>query len=327
LIRVIAAAALALTLFLSCGNRPENSSAVSRPDAGEPRRGPESRPVPPATAGPAESIRIFPEISGAGTRLHLSSAGFDLGDGRIEWMVNGTPIEGRQEDSFPTGELRKGSAVQVRVRVGDRDLYSNVVTLVNSPPEIRSVRIVPEVVRPGDSIGVEAEGDDRDGDEVTFEYRWEKNGRPAGTGSRMEGPLRRDDSISVRITPFDGEVRGNFLVVRRDVMNYPPVIHGVFDAQLADDVYTGRVAADDGDGDPLSFALSESPPGMSIDPSTGAIRWTVPDGFVGSAPVAVTVSDGHGGETAYPFTLTIREELPEGPARQASKRPGAPVPR
>ena len=79
-------------------------------------------------------------------------------------------------------------------------------------------------------------------------------------------------------------------------MNYPPVIHGVFDAQMADNVYTGRVAADDGDGDPLSFALSESPPGMSIDPSTGGIRWAIPDGFVGSAPVAVTVSDGHGGE-------------------------------
>ena len=77
--------------------------------------------------------------------------------------------------------------------------------------------------------------------------------------------------------------------------------------------------ADDGDDDPLSFALTEFPPGMTIEPGTGAIRWTVPDGFVGTAPVSVTVSDGHGGEAAYPFSLTIREEAPKEPPEAASK--------
>lgn len=228
-------------------------------------------------------------------------------------------MPGEQEGSLPTEGLRKGDTVQARVKVGELDLLSNTVALGNTPPEIRSVRIVPEVIRPGDPIGVEVEANDRDGDEVTLEYRWEKNGRFAGNGSRMEEPLRRNDSFSVRITPFDGEARGNFLVLRREVDNYPPVIEGVFDARLEEGVYTCRVLADDGDDDPLSFALAEFPEGMRIDPDTGAIRWKVPDDFAGTAPVAVTVNDGHGGEAAYPFSLTIREEIPKEPPKAASK--------
>jgi len=304
---------------VSCGKKPEDGSPVSRLVAGEIGSGVGSGSMAPAPSGSARSVRVLPEIAGAGTRMHLSVTGFDIGDGRIEWKVNGEPVPGFEESSLPTDGLRKGSTVQARVKVGNLDLFSDIVTLVNSPPEIRSVRIVPEVIRPGDPIGVEAEADDRDGDEVTLEYRWEKNGRFAGNGSRMEGSLRRNDSISVRITPFDGEVRGNFLVVRREVRNYPPVIEGVFEARMEDGIYTSRVAADDGDDDPLSFALTESPAGMTIEPGTGAIRWTLPDDFVGTAPVSVTVSDGHGGEAAYPFSLTIREEAPKEPPGVASK--------
>jgi len=322
LIRIASTAAAAIVLMLwtlSCGGKPEGRLSVSRPVADDTGKVAGSGTTAPSTSGSTHSIRIFPEIAGAGTRLHLSVPGLDIGDGRIEWTVNGDLVTGQQEESFPTEGLRKGATVQARVKVGELDLLSNAVTLANSPPEIRSVRIVPEVIRPGDPIGVEVEATDRDGDEVTLDYRWEKNGRFAGNGSRMEGSLKRNDSISVRITPFDGDAHGNFLVVRRQVRNYPPVIEGVFDARLEEGSYTGKVVADDGDDDPLSFALAESPAGMTIDPGTGTVRWTVPDDFTGTAPVAVTVNDGYGGEAAYRFSLTIREENPKGLPKPASK--------
>ncbi len=201
--------------------------------------------------------------------------------------------------------------MQAWVKVGEREAASNIVTLQNAPPEIRSVRIVPDAIRPGDSIGVEVAGNDPDGDNVTFEYRWEKNGQPAGTGSRMEGTLRRNDVVSVWITPFDGEERGTYLVVRREVKNYPPAIAGTFDARLEHGVYTCRIGATDGDGDPLTFTLGKAPPGMTIDPGTGTIRWGVPDGFTGKAPVTVSVTDGQGGEASYAMVVAIREEPPE----------------
>lgn len=187
-------------------------------------------------------------------------------------------------------------------------------TRTNAPPEIQSVKFVPEVFRPGDSLGVEASGSDPDGDEVTFEYAWEKNGLPAGGGSRIEGPLRRNDEIIVTITPSDGEARGRSLTLRREVRNVPPSIEGVRDARLVGNVYSCRILAKDEDGDPLTYVINEPPNGMSIDSSTGTIRWEVPANVQGKAPVNVSVSDGNGGEASYSMVVTIREEgAPEEP--------------
>lgn len=318
---IVPAAVLGLAILLgaSC-TREQAPPVVSRITAGEDNLAVRDGATTEAPRSDiAMGVRILPEIAGAGTRLQLSATGFSLDDGQIEWKVNGDLAPGMHTDSFPTEEYRKGTSVQVRVKVGERQVPSNIVTLVNSPPEIRSVRIVPDPIRPGDSIGVDVSGSDRDGDDVTFEYRWEKNGQPAGTGRRLEGTLRRNDSVSVRITPYDGEVRGNFLVVRREVKNYPPSIEGMVDARLADGVYTGTVRATDGDGDPLAYALMDAPPGMTIDPGTGAIRWTLPEGFLGKAAVTVSVTDGHGGEATYPFSLKIREESPQESPGEPSK--------
>ncbi|HBX43181.1 MAG TPA: hypothetical protein DEH27_05045 [Deltaproteobacteria bacterium] len=180
----------------------------------------------------------------------------------------------------------------------------------NAPPEIRSVKFVPEIFRPGDSLGVEVSGSDPDGDEVTFEYAWEKNGTPAGSGSRIEGALQRKDAIAVTITPFDGEVRGRPLTLRREIRNVPPSIEGVKDARLEGDLYSCSILATDGDGDPLTYALKESPPGMSIETPTGTIRWEIPPAVTGKVPVTVVVSDGNGGEASYSMAVTIQEAAP-----------------
>ena len=178
----------------------------------------------------------------------------------------------------------------------------------NAPPEIRSVKFVPEVFRPGDSLGVEVSGSDPDGDEVTFEYAWEKNGASAGRGSRIEGALKRKDAIAVTINPFDGEVRGRSLTLRREIRNVPPSIEGVRDARLVGDSYSCRIFAVDADGDPLTYALKDAPPGMSIAAATGLIRWEIPPGVRGKVPVTVSVSDGSGGSASYAMVVTIREE-------------------
>lgn len=264
-------------------------------------------------------VRILPAVALRGTRLTLSATGFSLDDGEIEWKINGDLAPREQSESLGTDSLRKGDSVQARVKVGERRLLSNTVTLANAPPEIRSVRIVPETIRPGDSLAVEVSGADADEDPVTFEYDWVKNGIPAGKGSRLEGPLRRNDTISVKITPFDGQTRGNFLILRREVRNYPPEIQGVAEALLSEEGYSCRIVAADGDGDPLTYALKEAPPGMTIGAATGAIRWPVPAGFTGKVPVAVSVSDGHGGEATYEMVVTIREEIPKEPLKEPPK--------
>jgi len=313
LTRIVSAAVFVVTLLLfsSCGGKQESYPQAPRIAGGETEKAVRDGAVASTHSDSVLAIRILPEIARSGTRLHLFATGFSLEDGEIEWKVNENLVSGQRADLFSTEGFRKGTFVQARVKVGEREVTSNTVTLMNTPPELRSVRIVPDVIRPGDSIGVEVTGNDPDGDPVTFEYRWEKNGQSAGTESRMAGGLHRNDVISVRITPFDGEARGKFLVLRREVKNYPPSIDGVFDARLADGVYTCKIRATDGDDDPLTYALNDAPPGMTIDPGTGEIRWTVPVEFVGKVPVTVSVTDGHGGGASYPMFLTIREEPPK----------------
>ena len=178
----------------------------------------------------------------------------------------------------------------------------------NSPPEIRSVKFVPEVFRKGDTLGVEVSGSDSDGDDVIYEYAWEKNGTPAGTTNRVEGALKRNDVIAVTITPFDGEVRGRSVTLRREIRNVPPSIEGVKDGRIEGDTYTCRVMAVDPDGDPLTYVLKDAPSGMSIDGSTGTIRWEIPPGFRGKVPATVSVSDGSGGNALYTMVVTVRDE-------------------
>ena len=58
--------------------------------------------------------------------------------------------------------------------------------------------------------------------------------------------------------------------------------------------YSYDVDASDGNGDTLTYSLTTSPVGMTINGVTGLIGWTPGSGQVGSNPVTVLVSDGNG---------------------------------
>lgn len=299
-----------MALFAACSREkpvPPGSRIVveeAAPGAGVPAA------ATPAVPGAAPSVRIVPDAPMRGTPLRLSAPGVDLEKAGIEWVVAGDPVPEERSPTFATEALAKGDAVQARVTTGERVLLSNVVTLRNTPPELRSVELVPDPFRPGDPPGVEAAASDPDGDEVAFEYAWEKNGLPAGTGSRMDDALQRGDVFSVRVTPRDGEARGRSFTLRREFRNYLPSIEGVADARMAGDLYTCRIVARDGDGDPLAYALTEAPPGMSVETSTGAVRWEIPEKAPQRVPVTVSVTDGQGGEASYSMLVTFREEAP-----------------
>ena len=91
--------------------------------------------------------------------------------------------------------------------------------------------------------------------------------------------------------------------------NRPPVvISSPATAATGTKPYSYRVEASDPDGDtPLTFTLATSPPGMTMD-ATGYIQWIPPqphhDGM--TYPVAVDVSDGHGGTVRHSFSISVR---------------------
>ena len=182
----------------------------------------------------------------------------------------------------------------------------------NSLPEIRGLRFVGGDGRPGNTLGVEAEGYDADGDAVQFEIAWRKNGQPAGTGNRLAAPVKRGDKVIVTITPFDGKERGTSATLVREILNTPPAIEGQEQFQVTDNAVTFHVRAYDADGDPLTYSIKDAPAGMSIDRNTGVVRWATPPGTTGKVSFTVNVSDGTGGESSARLTVTIAAQPPSG---------------
>ncbi len=127
------------------------------------------------------------------------------------------------------------------------------------PRKSGALRFVGGDGRPGNTLGVEAEGTDADGDPVQFEIAWRKNGQPVGTGDRLTAPVKRGDKVTVTVTPFDGKVRGKSATLSREIVNTPPAIEGQEQFQVTDNAVTFHVRVSDADGDPLMYSLKDAP--------------------------------------------------------------------
>lgn len=206
----------------------------------------------------------------------------------------------------PTAEQGGGSPV------GGEPARAPGVAVRNASPEIRGVRFVGGDGRPGNTLGLETEGHDADGDSVQFEIAWQRNGQPAGSGNRLTAPVKRGDKVAVTVTPFDGKERGKSATLFREILNTPPVLEGQEQFQVNDNAVTFHVRASDADGDPLTFSLKDAPAGMSIDRKTGLVRWVTSPGTTGKVPFTVIVSDGSGGESTARFSVTIAQEPAPG---------------
>jgi hypothetical protein len=260
----------------------------------------------PAATGGAYTLEIIPHEPTRNSTLNLRANGFALSEATLAWLVNGNILSGAGQNHIATSEIVRGDMVQARATFHNQEIYSNSVQVGNTPPEIRSVKIIPEVFKPGDMLGVDVVTFDIDGDPVTSLYEWTRNGSPAGTGKNIELPLHRGDAIAVTITPFDGTDYGVPVVLQREIRNMPPIIVEHKDSSFDGTVYTYQVKASDPDGDTLTYSLQSPPADMTIDPSTGLLKWTVPQEFTGKKDVSVVVSDGNGGTAQYSIEISIQ---------------------
>ena len=240
--------------------------------------------------------------------LFAVAQGFSLSDARIEWLVNGKPVAGEQPSQFKVMNTKKGDTVQVRAILQGKEILSDSIRIRNAAPQISKVAILPEVFNPGDTLSVEVSGSDIDGDDVSIFYEWTNNGEPLGNEKKISGTLKRGDKVSVKITPFDGEVYGSPVILKREIRNLPPMISEDKKFIVKGDVYSYQVKAVDPDGDTLSYALKSAPQGMTIDQATGLIRWNIPASFQGKASFTVSVNDGFGGEAKQDFVFESRAE-------------------
>jgi len=288
------------TLLFACSSKQSDTSKATetREGVGKAQRS--------AASTFTNNLEITPSEATRQTILHLISRGFDFSQAKIEWLVNNRPFTTLEPMQFIGADVAKGDRIQARVTLQNQVLLSNIVQINNSPPEITSFKLLPEEFKPGDTFSVATEGNDIDGDNVSFVYEWTRNGARAGNAQNLEGPVKRGDKLSVKVTPFDGESYGTPVIVQREIKNMPPVIKEHTAYSFDGKMYTYQVKADDPDGDALVFSLESPPMGMTIDSSIGLVTWLVPADFQGQKDISIVVNDGNGGIAKYSLKITIR---------------------
>ena len=296
---------MALLLFACTSEQPAASGSKASQGAGI---GVSGSIIMPGTtgAGGVYSLELTPKEPTRKSTLSLQAVGFDLANARIEWLVNGRPVTTSAPAQFSAADVEKGAEIQAKASIQGRDVLSNSVKILNTPPELSKVKILPEVFKPGDRLNIESAGNDVDGDRVAVQCEWTKNGEPAGNGESIEGALKRGDKIGVKVTPYDGEAHGSSIVLNREIRNMPPVIVEHKEFNFDGTVYSCQIKASDPDGDQLTYSLQSPPTDMTIDSSTGQLKWTVPREFIGKKSVVVVVNDGNGGTANYPIEISIQ---------------------
>ena len=223
------------------------------------------------------------------------------------WFKNDMPVEGIDRDVLPRKYIEKGDTISVEVSAGNVEKSASV-TIGNTPPGITSIRLNPGQVYRGVDITAEVEGEDPDGDEVEYLYRWMINDEEQTDVSApvLEGDrLKRGDRVVLTVTPYDGEAYGEpFTADPVTVGNAPPMFVSAPPESFKTTMYTYQVEVEDPDGDRTRLWLEAAPEGMTID-QNGLIEWPVDASQTGTHRVKIIAEDGHDGRAYQEYTITI----------------------
>jgi hypothetical protein len=232
---------------------------------------------------------------------------------QYRWYVNENLVQGETGPQFPPEKLQRGDRLSAEVTPSDgrstgAPYKTQSVQVGNTLPFVVSVGL-PEQIRPGDTVKVEAEIKDMDNDEVRVLYQWWKN---KDVVAETEVPsldttgFVRGDVLGVTVIPRDAGGEGRKI-------SPPPVVIGNSPPRFTSrplpvaqrGVYEYSLKAVDAEGDPISFDLQMAPPGMTIDKKAGLISWKIPADLSGAYRVRVVADDGQGGSSSQEFELTV----------------------
>jgi hypothetical protein len=293
-----------LLVLGSCTSDKPPVPLVQRPAA----NGSASAPVPAGSAVSGSfSLAISPREPNRQTTLGVSAVGFDISSANVQWLLNDSPVSTDVPTQFNCSFATKGSTVQARATVLGQEVRSNIVEIRNSPPELTKVRLLPETFKPGDTLMIEAEAMDIDGDPVTILYAWSRNGAPAGNAAKIAGQVKRGDNVTVSLRPYDGQSYGTAVVLDREISNIPPYFIAHNNFSYVGNRYSYQAQTVDPDGDAVAYSLVDPAEGMTIDRSIGELVWNVPPDFKGEKSVTIMADDGHGGKAQYTISISISQ--------------------
>lgn len=316
--RCLWCAALVVLLMAGCGGG--GKEAAERQDAG-----PQAPPpaagrtralydqADPARTSAAPAIKILPETPAAQDALEAVMSGIH-GPVTWHWERNGKVIAGATSSRLPKGAFARGDEVTAVAMTRGGELKATA-RIGNSPPKVTSVIFFPANLRRWADITAKPDGADADGDRIEYHYHWIVNGEelPVGDTPVLKGDrIRREDTVSVRVTPGDGIDNGKpYITVPITISNAPPRFTSTPPSSFQGHVYSYQTVAEDPDGDALTYSLAASPHGMTIDSRSGKIEWKISTDSAGTHTVEVAAKDTEGLQAIQKFTVTIKIPLEE----------------
>ena len=228
-----------------------------------------------------------------------------------KWFVNGS--ERRiDSDTMVAGAVEKGDEIQVEAMVagpaGAYTVSSRKVRVANALPRVVRAELSNLSPGKGETLVATAIAEDPDRDAIRLIFRWRINGKVVQEEETPELRLstaKKGDEVYCEVVPKDGEATGLTLATPIvTVRNIPPIIRSTPPTGAGPGgVFAYRLVAEDPDGDPSGFTMTEGP--MEASFGAGTFRWEPPAGFQGTARVVLRVSDGVGGEARQHFVLRV----------------------
>jgi hypothetical protein len=304
---IIGIAALVLggiLYFTSGGSKETPPQAISSPPQGEPA----PQTLPAAGGLKKLTFSLLPVTAENDLSVLYGGAEYSNPGDLYEWEINGAVVTGEQSSSLKKGRFKKGDTLKVKLLLngGSKTVVSDPAVVQNSAPRITWIKIEPFPPTKRDLLTPLITSADADGDPITYTYKWLKeDGSVAGNEASLQGSLfNKNEKIILEVIPSDGQVNGPLFRTAVMIGNALPKITSI-PASFSGKEYLYQVTAEDPDKDPLTFALSKSPSGMTIDPKTGLIRWAFTEKDVGTHPIEIVVSDPEGAGDIQRFDLPL----------------------
>jgi hypothetical protein len=256
-----------------------------------------SAPVAAATTGSAYSYPVVASDPNGDTLTYsLTQAPAGMSINAASGLIGWTPAAGQ------------AGSHAVTVRVADPAGLAATqafAVVVNGAPQITTTAVTSAPV--GAAYQYDADATDPNGDALTYSLTQAPAGMTIVAGSGLirwtpTGAQTGSHPVTVRAADPGGLAATQSFTVL--VPNAPPVITSTALTTAGVGVtYAYDVNASDLNGDTLTYSLTQSPGGMSINAASGLISWVPLSGQVGGHAVTVRVADPGGLGTTQSFTL------------------------
>lgn len=179
----------------------------------------------------------------------------------------------------------------------------------NQPPVISSTPKVTAVA--GGVYEYQVVATDRDGDPLSYQLLTGPAGMTISATGKLEWPVPAgfagSETVEIKVSDGrDGEVTQAYAIGVGVTANRPPLINSTPVATgTAGAAYLYQILASDPDADVLTYSVSTSEPGITVDAQTGRVSWAVPAGTSGQAQLTVQVTDGKGGTASQTYAIGV----------------------